>query len=185
MNQNEEQGRWILSKGWLSQEIIAEAWQSSHSSGVDLCEALLRRGAISSEQAELARSAINPSPSQSNTTAIAPPQYEVIKELGRGGMGVVFLARHKISSASCVIKLMLGDHPSLDSIARFEREAQTLAQFKHRSIVGIKEYGSWNGLPFFVMDHIDGQDLKSYIDDHISRTGEVPDYEWTRALFIS
>lgn len=187
MNRDEEQGRWILSKGWLSQEVIAQAWEDSQSSGTDLCEALLRKGAINSDQARLTRAAISPSaqPSESSSAPQVPTQYQVLQELGRGGMGVVYLAQHRVTGARCVLKLMLAKSPSLDDKARFEREAQSLAQFKHRSIVGIKEYGSWNGQPFFVMDHIDGQDLKSHVDKQLAETGQVPDFEWTRKLFIA
>ena len=86
--------------------------------------------------------------------------YEVLKQLGNGGMGAVYLARHKSLNKQVAIKLL----PALPSrmpefVARFQREMRAAGQLEHPAIVRSTDAGEENGIHFLVMDAIDGLDL--------------------------
>lgn len=106
------------------------------------------------------------------------PGYSVIKELGRGGMGVVLLVKQEESDTTCVAKLMLTAEPSDEALARFTREARALAQIRHENIVGIKSFGDVRGVPYFVMEHVEGQDLEKHVQESMKKTGSPPPIDW-------
>ncbi|QDV26276.1 serine/threonine-protein kinase [Aureliella helgolandensis] len=86
--------------------------------------------------------------------------YELLKHLGGGGMGAVYLARHKKLDKLVAIKLL----PALPArlpefVARFEREMRAAGQLDHGSIVRSTDAGEEHGIHFLVMDAIDGLDL--------------------------
>lgn len=86
--------------------------------------------------------------------------YEIIRELGRGGMGTVFLAR-QISLDRLVALKVMNTRWTGDPIffARFTREAFAAAQLLHHNIVQIYDIGEQNGLQFFSMEYVDGRSL--------------------------
>ncbi len=88
-------------------------------------------------------------------------QYYLKQLLGKGGMGEVHLAEHKLLKRPCVIKLIRPDKagdPRL--IARFEREVRTMAQLSHWNTVEIFDYGiSTEGVFYYVMEYLPGLDL--------------------------
>jgi eukaryotic-like serine/threonine-protein kinase len=94
------------------------------------------------------------------TTRVGP--YRLIRELGRGGMGTVFLAERDDNQykASVAIKLV---RPGMDTefiLARFRRERQTLARLQHPNISRLLDGGTTgDGLPYIVMEYVDGNAL--------------------------
>ncbi len=85
-------------------------------------------------------------------------QYEVIRELGRGGMGAVYAARDTKLGRKVAIKfLKSGNQPELT--ARFIVEARATAQCSHENIVVIHEVGEHAGNPFMVLEHLQGAPL--------------------------
>ena len=93
------------------------------------------------------------------------PGYDVLAELGRGGMGVVYLARELRLNRPCALKMVLaGAHASADTMARFLQEAQAVAQLKHPAIVSIHHIGEVDGLPFFEMEFVEGGSLDKKLD---------------------
>lgn len=90
--------------------------------------------------------------------------YEVIEELGRGGMAVVYRAREKNLDREVAIKV-LPSILSLDQgfVERFEREARTAAQLEHPSIVPIYRVGRSGSVIFFVMKFLRGQSLSAVL----------------------
>jgi WD40 repeat protein len=91
--------------------------------------------------------------------------YEVLGELGRGGMGVVYLARELRLNRPCALKMVLaGAHASPDTMARFLNEAKAVAQLKHPAIVRIHHIGEVDGLPFFEMEYVEGGGLDRRLD---------------------
>ena len=90
----------------------------------------------------------------------APPGYEILGELGRGGMGVVYKARQKKLHRIVALKMVLsGAHASAETIQRFLREAEAAARLRHPNIVQVHDLGTHDGRPYFVMEFIEGSDL--------------------------
>lgn len=88
------------------------------------------------------------------------PGYEVLRELGRGGMGVVYLARDRKLLRLVALKMILGGPQSgFEERARFRVEAETVARLQHPHIVQIFEVGEWNGQPYFALEYLDGGSL--------------------------
>ena len=105
--------------------------------------------------------------SESPTETMAARQFgrfELLEELGRGGMGVVFRARQTDLNRIVAIKMILVNRlASQDHIRRFYQEAQAAGRLSHPNIVGIHEVGDVHGQHFFSMDCIDGVDLKEVL----------------------
>ncbi len=86
--------------------------------------------------------------------------YEVIRELGRGGMGVVYQARHLTLNRVVALKMILGGQfACADDLARFQAEARAAASLDHPGIVSIYEIGQCLGQPFFAMAFVEGPSL--------------------------
>lgn len=93
------------------------------------------------------------------------PGYEMLKELGRGGMGVVYQARQKVPSRLVALKMILpGSQPAEEDLVRFRREVETLAELQHPNLVTIYEVGEYEGLPFFSLEYVPGGNLEDWID---------------------
>jgi hypothetical protein len=94
-------------------------------------------------------------------TAFAPGGqlgcYELIEELGRGGMGVVYLARDSQLKRLVAIKMVLcGGHSSEGARDRFRAEAEAIARLQHPHVVQVFSWGQQDALPYLVMEHIEG-----------------------------
>jgi eukaryotic-like serine/threonine-protein kinase len=88
------------------------------------------------------------------------PGYEVEELLGRGGMGVVFRARHVRLNRAVAMKMALaGAYSSAVERERFRREAEAVAALRHPGIVQIYDVGDSDGRPFFTMEFIEGGSL--------------------------
>lgn len=86
--------------------------------------------------------------------------YELLGELGRGGMGVVYKARQKRADRLVALKVMRDhDQVSGEEKERFTTEVRALARVSHPNIVTIFEVGEEDGCPFFTMEYVDGYSL--------------------------
>jgi WD40 repeat protein/serine/threonine protein kinase len=111
-------------------------------------------------------------PVQGSTPLPEVPGYEIVRELGRGGMGVAYLARHLGLKRSVALKMLL--HAQVvgsTAAARFLAEAETLAALRHPNIVPIYDRGEHNGLSYFAMEYCDGGSLA----DRITESPLLPD----------
>ncbi len=102
-------------------------------------------------------------------------RYEILGELGRGGMGVVYRARDPMLNREVAIKLISSADLTAEIEERFQREAQVVAQMDHPSIVPIHDLGREQGSLFFVMPLVGGTTLLRLIRDQSLRLGEVVD----------
>ncbi|HOX08655.1 MAG TPA: protein kinase [Planctomycetota bacterium] len=97
--------------------------------------------------------------------------YEILAEISRGGMGIVYKARDKNLKKTVAIKVLLrGSESSAEELKRFRREAEAAAKLQHSNIVPIHAVGVCQGLHYFIMDFIEG----SALSDLAARGGVSP-----------
>lgn len=93
------------------------------------------------------------------------PGYEILGELGRGGMGVVYLARQIRLNRPCALKMILaGEHASSEMGVRFLVEAETVARLRHPNIVQIYAIGDHEGRPFFELEYVESGNLADKLE---------------------
>ena len=86
------------------------------------------------------------------------PGYEILGELGRGGMGVVYKARQVGLNRLCALKMILaGGHAGAADLARFRTEGEAIARLQHPNIVAVYEIGQHDGKPFFSLEFCRGR----------------------------
>lgn len=101
--------------------------------------------------------------------------YRIIKEVGRGGMGAVFLAERadKEFDQKVALKIVHNQFANKSLIERFRNERQILASLKHPNIAHLIDGGTTeNGLPYFVMEYVEGETLLDYCDKNKLNTDE-------------
>lgn len=95
-------------------------------------------------------------------------RYRVIRQIGRGGMADVYLAKDLILDGEEVAVKVLRTNYQTDQIAvqRFQREAKAMAELDHPNIVRISDIGEEDGQQYLAMEYVDGVDLKRYIKEN-------------------
>ena len=91
---------------------------------------------------------------------VVAERFRLIRLLGRGGMGSVWLATHLGLDTQCALKFIEGEYANLpEAQSRFEREARAAAQLRSPHVVTIMDHGLWEGTPYIAMELLDGEDL--------------------------
>jgi serine/threonine protein kinase len=100
--------------------------------------------------------------------SIIAERYHVIKKLGEGGMGQVYLAEHvKMGRKSAVKVMNPGMVTNIDAISRFNREAANASRINHPNVAGIYDFGETSeGLIYLAMEFVEGQPLTEIIKQH-------------------
>jgi serine/threonine protein kinase len=189
MTFDELQAAKIIAHGFIPEARLREFWvQAPQRPGLDLCARLVEAGWLAAQHADQIRqelayeqriqtradsdSAIIPAVHSSHrlsTSMISrrsgPPeyvgQYKILREIARGGMGIVYLAEHPQQSKLLAVKVLTGQRGV--AAARFEVEVKASARLSHPNIVRIYEAGEDDGNPFMVLDYIEGQALDEYL----------------------
>jgi WD40 repeat protein/tRNA A-37 threonylcarbamoyl transferase component Bud32 len=91
----------------------------------------------------------------------AVPGYELLEKLDRGGMGVVYKARHVKLNRLVALKMILaGEYAGADELRRFYLEAEAVARLRHPNIVEIYDIGMAHGMPYIALEYLPGGSLK-------------------------
>jgi len=105
--------------------------------------------------------------------------YQLLSELGHGGMGVVYRARHTRLGSACAVKVLIaGEHASAEAIARFQREAASVARMgRHPNLIGVTDLGQEGPIAYYAMDLVEGLSLRERL-----REGTPPPADSARIL---
>ena len=103
---------------------------------------------------------------------VVAERYHILRKLGEGGMGTVYLAEHVKMGRKAALKVMNpGMNQDPDAIARFNREAANASRLNHPNVCGIYDFGeTTDGLIYLAMEFIEGESLTSLI----AKTGSLP-----------
>ncbi len=100
-------------------------------------------------------------------------RYEILREIGRGGMGIVYLAQDPLLDRKVAVKIATNRTVTAALIDRFRKEARIVARMDHPAIVGVHDIGEHDGLLFFVMPLVPGKNLRAYMADRSLTFGDV------------
>lgn len=94
-------------------------------------------------------------------------RFRLVKEIGRGGMGVVYEAYHIDLARSVAVKVLPTEHVNASRMQQFRVEARALAGLSHENLVKLHDFGvASDGRPFYAMELLEGESLESYLDHH-------------------
>src|SRR5215472_13733255 len=163
--------------------LLARLQQNAASREKELVTPAQRRSAVRAlRQAHEARSAtrnqvfhpppstLYPQPRPETMPVIQPAperigDYDILAEVGRGGMGVVYQARHRGLHRLAALKMVLaGEFASPAQEVRFRLEAELAARVQHPNIVQVYEIGSYQGRPFLALEWVEGGSLADRLD---------------------
>lgn len=92
-------------------------------------------------------------------------RFRLERELGRGGMGAVWLARHESLEVPCALKFIVESSANTTTVRqRFEREAKAAALLRSPHVVHILDYGVWDDVPYLAMEYLEGEDLGARLE---------------------
>ncbi len=91
-------------------------------------------------------------------------RYRLVRRLGLGGMGEVYLAHHNSLRRPCAVKILRQELCTPDSVARFEREVEAASRLRHPNTIAVWDFGRTDdGQPYYVMEYLDGCDLRALV----------------------
>lgn len=98
-------------------------------------------------------------------------RYAIKKIIGRGGVGLVYLARDELEPRDVVVKVLAPQWAEDDeALARFEREAKRLENLRHPNIVAMYDFGQEDRTAYLVMEYLQGELLSAYVDRNAALT---------------
>ncbi len=154
---------------WLSQLLAYTAQLAPEEREASVREACAGREDLLEVALQMLQSGQSPTKTMvpSRTSQMIGP-YRVLRELGKGGMGIVYLAVRDDGAfrKNVAIKLLRGDAVTAEFVERFRNERQVLANFDHPNIARILDGGdTTEGMPFYVMEYVEGRPIDRYCDE--------------------
>jgi tRNA A-37 threonylcarbamoyl transferase component Bud32 len=132
---------------------LRELWAA-----VQIADAFTPRGDLL--RAERAGLTVHAAPAPPEFTARTFGDYDLLDELGRGGMGVVYKARQRSLQRTVALKMILrGEFATPEDLVRFQAEARAAARLEHPNIVSVYDAGQCDGQAYFTMRQVEGQTL--------------------------
>lgn len=111
--------------------------------------------------------------------ALLSGRYRLVKRIGGGGMGEVYLAYHASLRRPCAVKVLKAGIDSRQARARFEREAAAASSLRHPNTIAVFDYGTTHdGHPYYVMELLEGEDVGAMVQHH----GPLPPARAVRLL---
>ncbi len=105
--------------------------------------------------------------------AVLADRYRVVRLLGRGGMGSVYLAEDPVLEREVAVKVLNTSDVDVQVQERFRREAMAAARLDHPAVVGVYDFGHHEDAPFFVMPYVAGDNLRQLMRKGSLRLGDV------------
>ena len=90
-------------------------------------------------------------------------KYEITREIGRGGMGIVYEAYHKYTRKRVAIKVILDNEIDSIQLKRFQKELEAYSLLSHPNVITIHDAGVYNNCQYIVMEYIEGVDICTYV----------------------
>lgn len=206
VTRNKDQAQWIILKGWLKRSRLEMALfdlSKQPNSSLDLCDFLVERQELTPTQASQAREEslrpTQPPPSLESTILSQraveqksqeeflkslADHYEILREISRGAMGVIYEAVQKTTGVTVALKIMLNRNPDNSEIKRFRQEAAVLIQLKHEHIIDILDFGVEDDQAYFAMNYIEGETLQNAITETLSESSTLPSWAFTVQVMI-
>ncbi|MBL8113796.1 MAG: protein kinase, partial [Acidobacteria bacterium] len=111
-------------------------------------------------------------------------RYEILRELGRGGMGIVYLARDPILERDVAIKVLTASLLTDEKEERFRREARIVARLEHPGIVPVHDIGQHDRSLFFIMPLVPGESLRAELAKGTLKLGDIVEVGLQTALAL-
>ncbi|MCC7529156.1 MAG: protein kinase, partial [Candidatus Melainabacteria bacterium] len=94
-------------------------------------------------------------------------KYEILEEIGKGGMGTVYRVKQVLLDKTLALKVIPSNYLNEQLAVRFQREAKTMASLDHPNLARISDFGIWLNQPFMVMEYVNGSPLSKLISDRV------------------
>lgn len=96
----------------------------------------------------------------------AIPGYHIVREIGKGGFGKVYLVKRNRDGKGLALKIMLSRKKNVNDkdVQRFQREMKICMDLQHKSIVSLEEQGNHNGMFYFTMEYCSGGDMGHFVE---------------------
>ncbi len=105
-----------------------------------------------------------PGPSEGDLTSHTIGDFQVLRQLGQGGMGQVYLAEQISLKRKVALKVLRRELAGNEtSLQRFKHEALNVAQATHANIVQVYAIGQWEGLHYMALEFVEGMNLREYL----------------------